>query len=108
MAMTLRLPEALRLEAQAHAATLGLSINALVALALRDYLDAPRRTRPSGRSSVAPVQAAALMPSAQTALSPPLKSIKAPASRNEPCPCGALNPQGYPLKWKHCHGRATP
>lgn len=106
--MTLRLPEALRLEAQAHAATLGLSINALVALALRDYLDAPRRTRPSGRSSVAPVQAAAPTLSEPIASSPSPRSIKAPGSRNDPCPCGSLNPQGYPLKWKHCHGRATP
>lgn len=39
MAFTTRLPELLQQEAEAYAATLGISLNALVAIALRDYLD---------------------------------------------------------------------
>lgn len=35
---TLRLPDALKAEADAYAATLGISLNALCAVALRDYL----------------------------------------------------------------------
>jgi hypothetical protein len=37
---TLRLPAPLKAEADAYAASLGLSLNALCAVALRDYLDA--------------------------------------------------------------------
>jgi preprotein translocase subunit SecA len=25
--------------------------------------------------------------------------------RNDPCPCGAKNKDGHPIKFKHCHGR---
>jgi preprotein translocase subunit SecA len=25
--------------------------------------------------------------------------------RNDPCPCGAKNPNGQPIKYKHCHGK---
>ncbi len=45
MAMTLRLPGALEAEATAYAESLGLSFTGLVAVALRDYLDA----RPAAR-----------------------------------------------------------
>lgn len=27
--------------------------------------------------------------------------------RNEPCPCGAKKPNGQPIKYKHCHGKAV-
>lgn len=40
MATTLRLPIELKARADAYAASLGISINALCAVALRDYLDA--------------------------------------------------------------------
>lgn len=40
MAFTTRLPEALQAEADAYASSLGISLNALVAIALRDYLNA--------------------------------------------------------------------
>lgn len=40
MAMTLRLPASLEAEAAAYAASLGLSLTGLVAVALREYLDA--------------------------------------------------------------------
>lgn len=42
MATTARLPEALKREAYAYAEGLGVSLNALLAVALRDYLDARR------------------------------------------------------------------
>ena len=29
----------------------------------------------------------------------------AKVGRNEPCPCGAKNPDGAPKKYKKCHGR---
>lgn len=110
MAMTLRLPEALKLEAQAYAATLGLSINALVALALREYLDAPRRTRrsaaplaPSGADRYAgPEPARTQAPT--FAPPPPSRTFKRPQNRADPCPCGATNANGDPIQWKHCHG----
>ena len=39
MATTLRLPADLKTEAEAYARSLGLSMNGLLAVALRDYLD---------------------------------------------------------------------
>ena len=42
MAMTLRLPEELSARGQRYAAELGISLNGLVAVALREYLDARR------------------------------------------------------------------
>lgn len=48
MATTTRLPEGLKIEADAYAARLGISLNALLAVALRDYLDA-RRAVPQAR-----------------------------------------------------------
>lgn len=52
MEMTLRVPDALHAEAAAYAASLGLSLNGLVAVALRDYLDA--RPGPRGRAVAEP------------------------------------------------------
>ena len=40
MAMTLRLPDPLARRARRYAAELGVSLNALLAIALREYLDA--------------------------------------------------------------------
>ena len=108
-ATTLRLPEALKTEADALAARLGISLNALAAVALRDYLDGRSATARSAlRSLDVPAPVAAAMPSPRAAPSPRPKSIKAPASRNDPCPCGATNTQGYPIKWKRCHGAVKP
>jgi hypothetical protein len=39
MAMTLRLPEDLAEQGRRYAATLGISLNGLLAIALREYLD---------------------------------------------------------------------
>jgi len=89
------------------ASSLGVSLNGLVALALRDYLD--NRTRRRMPSSGAPlvVAGAASGPSGPTAPSAPraeATTYRAPASRSDPCPCGAKTREGYPVKWKHCHG----
>ena len=49
MAMTLRLPEGLAQRGRRYAAELGISLNGLVAVALREYLDERKpepRTRP--------------------------------------------------------------
>jgi hypothetical protein len=100
---TVRLPEPLKLEAEALAASLGISLNALMAVALRDYLDRPVM-RPSGVPSASATQAAPPPP-------PPVKParqgprIAPPPSRSDPCPCGARDFNGYPVKFKHCHGR---
>ncbi len=29
----------------------------------------------------------------------------AKVGRNDPCPCGAVKPDGTPIKYKHCHGK---
>src|SRR3546814_11768148 len=51
---TLRFPDPLKAEATAYADTLGVSLNALCAVALRDYLDA-RKAKPAAlRDSVGP------------------------------------------------------
>lgn len=47
MATSVRLPDVLKAEAARYAAELGISINALVAVALREYLD----HRPPGRGA---------------------------------------------------------
>jgi hypothetical protein len=50
MAMTLRLPEALATRGRRYAAELGISLNGLLAVALREYLDTRKselRTPPS-------------------------------------------------------------
>ncbi len=44
MAMTLRLPEELARRGRRYAADLGISLNGLVALALREYLDKRKST----------------------------------------------------------------
>jgi predicted transcriptional regulator len=57
MAMTLRLPDELAERGRRHAAELGISLNGLLAVALRDYLDA--RTRQSRTAALPRVQALA-------------------------------------------------
>lgn len=57
MAMTLRLPEDLAERGRRYAAEVGISLNGLVAVALREYLDA--RTRQSGATPLPRVQALA-------------------------------------------------
>lgn len=78
----LRMPPALRAEAEAQAEAMGVSLNAYCLLALRKFLPAQQR------------------PTAATAQvrKPTPPPTWAKAGRNEPCPCGSG------LKSKHCHG----
>jgi predicted transcriptional regulator len=57
MAMTLRLPHDLAQRGRRYAAELGISLNGLLAVALRDYLDA--RKRESRTPALPPTQALA-------------------------------------------------
>jgi hypothetical protein len=56
MAMTLRLPTALAERGRRYAAELGISLNALLAIALRDYLEARTTTT---REVISPVRSLA-------------------------------------------------
>jgi hypothetical protein len=102
---SVRFPDALKAEATAYAEALGISLNALCAVALRDYLD-QRKMRGGGGRDVSP-------PAAATAVTPaPVESRTATSRRggeaptfgkpaegvNAPCPCGSG------AKWKRCHG----
>lgn len=99
---SLRLSDALKAEAQAYAEAVGVPLNALCALALRDYLDsrkakaveppvkvAQRSSSPASRPS------RKASPSPATAVRPLFPKV----GRNEPCPCGSGK------KYKQCHGR---
>lgn len=87
MAMTLRLPAHLEAEAAAYARSLGLSVTGLVAVALREYLDA----RPTP-----PVVDAAGEPELSTAAAAPLTQAAAvgnSASKpRAPVSAGKLSP----------------
>ena len=111
---TVRLPELLKLESETYAASLGISLNALMAVALRDYLDSRQAMPKSGKPSpLAPV--VALSSSPDTSDPPPVRvpslevpkpAYRRPASLSDPCPCGAKTWDGHRVKWKHCHGKA--
>jgi len=121
MATTARLPEGLKLEAEAYAKGLGVSLNALLAVALRDYLDARRGlgARPAEPAAAA-VSAEALAPAVPHGLAALVRpgavrvsredaqavpaqapdwSVQPAQGRRVPCPCGSAKP------WKDCHGR---
>ncbi len=72
MAMTLRLPGLLEAEATAYATSLGLSFTNLVAVALREYLDA--RPAPAGRVVPEPAPMRAKPEAASVAPSPRIDS----------------------------------
>jgi len=122
MAFTARLPEKLQTRAQALAADLGISLNALLAVALNDYMAKPHRATPSSEpllearasryADLVPLVTPSTARSAvtQAAAPPPSPSgatgsVRPPASRSDPCPCGAVNRDGHRLKFKHCHGK---
>ena len=113
-----RVQDELKAEAVAYARSLGISLNALVAVALREYLDARRMsaalapgpaiapdsqpaagTEPGAASAApapprngAPPEASAARP--QTRGQPPAAKRAGP---NAPCPCGSGK------KTKQCH-----
>jgi hypothetical protein len=108
MALSVRLPEPLKVEAEAYARGVGISLNALLAIALRDYLDA---RRPGAGTAVAPVVAAPPVPEPRVvppAVAGLLKmaapgavrdvSIPRPANPRERCGCGSGK------RWNQCHG----
>lgn len=114
-ANTVRLPEALQAEAITFADQLGISFNALCAVALRDYLDARLALAPLRRGAVvpaplpgvnlehgakgrAPRTAAVSLPSISTQAGGSLPSVPK-VGANDPCPCGSG------LKYKRCHGK---
>ena len=110
MATTLRLPPELAADATAYAAKLGISVNALSAVALREYIDG-RVIRRSDVPVEIPNQAAGTLlitpESKPPALAVGKLPFRPPKSRSDPCPCGARNSDGNPLRFKQCHGKST-
>lgn len=108
---TLRIPDPLKREADRFAAKVGMSVNALMAIALRDYLDRPVHPvqhyvgrRVSEPSEVAGRPSPRLEPVAapEAVSEAPNPYPKPPAGgRSARCPCGE------PLKWKQCHGKGV-
>ena len=120
MKTTLRLPDAIASEATSYAEGLGISLNALCAVALRDYLDGRRRG-----DAEAPSAAPATVAASPASVASPVPSVGAQAGsvparapgdvkassgaarpvprvgKNQPCPCGSRKPYGK------CHGRAS-
>ncbi|THD09448.1 SEC-C metal-binding domain-containing protein [Rhodanobacter lindaniclasticus] len=99
---TLRLPDPLKAEATAYADGLGVSLNALCAVALRDYLDA-RKPKPAAlpakvgpQAKAEPARASAALPGASGGS--PMRPITK-VGANQPCPCGSGQ------KFKRCHGK---
>ena len=70
--LLVRLPPELKARAEGYAAALGISLNALVAIALEAKLRPPR-TRSAPR----------------TAPAEPVSAPQLPTARNAPCPCGS-------------------
>lgn len=101
MATSIRLPDPLKTDAAAYAERIGISLNALVAVALADYLTL--RADP-GRVATLPAVATTPMPSVahadDTPSTQPAPVVSVPKpGRNDPCPCGSGR------KYKVCCGR---
>lgn len=103
MAMTLRLPDGLESDAKSYAAKLGISVNALAAVALREYID-DRAMRRSVQPSEIPDKGSGKVGITQA--EKPSAEYRRPKNRDAPCPCGATKPNGRPIPWRHCHGKA--
>jgi hypothetical protein len=98
LSTTLRLPVALKTEADVYAASIGISLNALCSVALRDYLDA------RARSAEPPITPARPLPKRRPALAPavaPVLYTEPAAGVYAPCSCGSGQ------KWKWCHGKPS-
>jgi len=96
MAQTIRFPDDLKAEAIGYAEGLGISLNALCAVALRDYLDARKRDY---AKTAATLQRASRSHAVDgTRLDKSLAVIRSSQSLNSPCACGSG------LKYKRCHG----
>ena len=90
-----RLSDPLRGEAVAFARSIGISLSALVAVSVRDYLDARQRPveQPAGAGGLS------LAPASHSPAPRPVSLAK--VGRNDPCPCGSGK------KYKQCHGGAA-
>lgn len=106
---TVRLPLALRAEAESYADQVGCSLSGLIGVALRDYLDA-RRVSAAAAASPPPTPAPAIeAPPAPAVVARqavrgrssgwevPSGPVREPRF-NDPCPCGSGK------KYGKCHG----
>ena len=118
---TIRLPDALKTQATAYADGLGISLNALIAVALQDYFllrcraDQPPNTGdpPPLPGDLPPVTAYADGDESTSTMSDARRKV----GRNESCPCGTMSdarrkvgrnescPCGSGRKYKVCCGR---
>jgi hypothetical protein len=108
--VTVRLAPQLQAEATGYARDLGISLNSLIAVAVRDYLDIRKRSPGEAALDVGLAKPAAVRPATRAprpvaAASPktlaPAAGSPAKVGRNEPCPCGSGR------KYKVCHGGAV-
>lgn len=114
---SVRFPDALKAEAMAYADALGISLNALCAVALRDYLDQRKQGAAQAGGAPAPTRAPPATPAVASPAPVPARApaesrtptsgrggpaasfwAKPAAGVNAPCPCGSGQ------KWKKCHG----
>lgn len=89
MAITVRLPDELKAEVEAYAKRLGLSLNGLIAVSLRDYIDRRRFMEAKSRIANAAEREEELY------------VIKAPKNPRSPCPCNSGQ------QYRHCHGKSV-
>ncbi len=87
--LNLRLPADLYESAASLASAQGISLNAFLTLATRNWVGYQRR----GMQGAPP-------PPRPTVEAPPRTVVSGKVGRNDPCPCGSGR------KFKHCHGRA--
>lgn len=97
---TLRFPDPLKTEASEYAESLGISLNALVAVALREYLD-QRQPSPSVSAEVPPlpIEEPPWQDERPPVPAEPVRRRSLKVGRNDPCPCGSGK------KYKVCCGR---
>lgn len=99
-----RFPDEFHAEATAYARSVGISLNGLLMVALREYLDG-RRLMPSSAGSSpagAPAVAAAVSADLTRVRADAAPAFKAPKNPRAPCPCGSRQ------QWRHCHGKGKP
>jgi|SRR5581483_3853956 hypothetical protein len=93
VAFNVRLAVGLKVRAVGYADSLGLSLNGLIAVALKDYLDARQFELEAGNAGQREVGSVA---AGQTAGDVAIPRVAA----NARCPCGSGR------KYKKCHGKA--
>lgn len=108
MAMTLRLPDALKNRAQARADQIGIPVSGLLAVALQQYLNELDRADAVSEGLLtarAKVEASTVPGVPRSAKAPAsaelvLQWLRVPAAGPRVrCPCGSR------MQWRHCHGR---